>query len=100
MRCQRCQKSQFVHLLSSFFSRANMAPTLDSQEMFFITEPRPDNVQFEASKLKVLHKNGNHSRADDSWYVAHYLASFITKTAYYDMTRAHSPYRYKEKAAH
>ena len=50
--------------------------------------------------LKVLHENGNHGRADDSRYVTHHLASFITETAQYDTSHAHSPYRYEEKAAH
>ena len=55
--------------------------------MRFITEPHTGNVQFEASKLKVLHENGNHGRADRSRYVAHHLASFITETAQYDTSR-------------
>ena len=58
------------------------------------------NVQFEASKLKVLHEKCNHGRADGSQYVAHHLASFITETAWYDTNHAHSPYQYEEKAAH
>ena len=39
-------------------------------------------MQFEtskASKLKVLHENDNHSRADDSQYVAHHLAYLSPK---------------------
>ena len=49
------------------------------RRMRFITEPRTGNVQFKASKLKVLHENGNHGRADDSRYVAHHLVSLSLK---------------------
>ena len=51
--------------------------------MCFITELHTGNVQFEASKLKMLHENGNHGRADDFQYVVHHLASFITETTSY-----------------
>ena len=57
-------------------------------------EPAPVTCK---SKLKVLHENGNHGRADDSRYVAHHPASFITETAYYDTSRASYPYRYEGK---
>ena len=36
-------------------------------------------VQFEAFKLKVLHENSIHCKADDSRYVAHHLASLSPK---------------------
>ena len=36
-------------------------------------------MHFKASKLRVLHKNGNHGRADDSQYATHYLASLSPK---------------------
>ena len=49
-----------------------------NRQMSFIT--CTGNVQFKASKLKVLHENGNHGRADEFRYVAHHLASFITET--------------------
>ena len=54
----------------------------------------------EASKPKMLHEDGNHGRAVDCRYVAHHLAAFITETAWYDTSHAHSPYRYEETAAH
>ena len=36
-------------------------------------------MQFEAFKLKVLHENSIHCKADDSRYVAHHLASLSLK---------------------
>ena len=47
--------------------------------MLLITEPHTDNVQFEAFKLKVLHENSIHCKADNSRYVAHHLASLSLK---------------------
>ena len=39
-------------------------------------EPHTGN---EAFKLKVVHESGDHCRADDSRYVAHYLSSLSLK---------------------
>ena len=49
------------------------------RRMCFIVEPHTGN---EVCKLKVLHENGHHGRADDFQYVAHHLAYYITETAY------------------